>query len=174
MRIFLIIFMLMAPVFAGPETKNIIPVSQDAVVPIMLPDPGLTPGSVDSSITVEQLKSPEFIKKVRNVPESLKKQVFIAYFGKVPEDRKNWEIDHLVPCCMGGRQDIKNLWPQSYVTKPWNAHVKDRLEVVLHHLVEAGKVPLATAQHDISTNWIEAYKKYVGPNPEEHDKDGDE
>jgi hypothetical protein len=40
--------------------------------------------------------------------------------------------------------------------------VKDTLEHRLHQLVCQGKVDLATAQHDIATDWIEAYRKYVG------------
>ncbi len=53
-----------------------------------------------------------------------------------------------------------NLWPQSYQTQPWNAHVKDALENELHRLVCSGQLDLKTAQHDISTDWIAAYKKY--------------
>jgi hypothetical protein len=34
------------------------------------------------------------------------------------------------------------------------------LEEQLHELVCAGSVDLQTAQKDISTNWIAAYKKY--------------
>ena len=42
----------------------------------------------------------------------------------------------------------------------WNAHVKDELEDHLHHLVCDGKLDLATAQRDMASNWIPAYKKY--------------
>jgi len=34
--------------------------------------------------------------------------------------------------------------------------VKDRLEQRLHQLVCAGQLDLATAQHDIATDWIGA------------------
>jgi hypothetical protein len=43
--------------------------------------------------------------------------------------------------------------------------VKDVLERKLHNLVCAGKVDLKTAQREIASNWIEAYKKYVSENP---------
>jgi len=43
------------------------------------------------------------------------------------------------------------------------AHTKDRLEDRLRKLVCAGKVPLATAQYEIATDWISAYNRYVGP-----------
>jgi hypothetical protein len=48
---------------------------------------------------------------------------------------------------------------------PWNAQVKDRLEDKLHELVCSGQLDLKTAQQAIASNWIEAYKKYVSPNP---------
>ena len=42
----------------------------------------------------------------------------------------------------------------------WNARVKDELERLLPNLVCAGTLPLATAQRDMATDWIAAYKKY--------------
>jgi hypothetical protein len=42
----------------------------------------------------------------------------------------------------------------------WNARVKDALEDRLHDLVCDGSVDLVAAQHDISSDWIAAYKKY--------------
>jgi hypothetical protein len=65
---------------------------------------------------------------------------------------------------LGGSNSIKNLWPESYRTV-WNARVKDRLENRLHELVCSGQLDLATAQREIATDWIAAYKKYVGPQP---------
>ena len=52
-----------------------------------------------------------------------------------------------------------NLWPQPY-SSTWNARVKDQLEDHLHELVCQGKVQLVTAQSDIASNWIAAYKRY--------------
>jgi hypothetical protein len=43
--------------------------------------------------------------------------------------------------------------------------VKDALERKLHNLVCAGQLDLKTAQREIASNWIEAYKKYVGEPP---------
>jgi hypothetical protein len=43
--------------------------------------------------------------------------------------------------------------------------VKDRLEDRLHALVVHRKLDLKTAQHEIATDWIATYKKYVGPTP---------
>jgi hypothetical protein len=43
--------------------------------------------------------------------------------------------------------------------------VKDALERKLHKLVCAGQLDLKTAQHEIASDWIEGYKKYVGTKP---------
>ena len=74
-------------------------------------------------------------------------------------------VTRLISLELGGSNSIKNLWPESYRTTPWNARVKDRLEDKLHELVCSGQLDLQTAQRAIASNWIEAYKKYVGPQP---------
>ena len=71
-----------------------------------------------------------------------------------------FEVDYLVTPELGGAEDIRNLWPQPYEATLWNAHVKDALEDRLHEMVCSGEIDLATAQHDIATDWISAYKKY--------------
>jgi hypothetical protein len=101
---------------------------------------------------------------VRNVPEAVRQEVYredgITYHG-----RGDYEVDHLIPLELGGSNSIKNLWPESHRTSPWNAQVKDRLEGKLHELVCSGQLDLKTAQQAIASNWIEAYKLYVTPNP---------
>jgi hypothetical protein len=74
-------------------------------------------------------------------------------------------MDHLIPLSLGGSNSIRNLWRQTYHTTPWNAHVKDVLELRLHNLVCNGKVDLQTAQHEIATDWIKAYQKYIAESP---------
>ena len=77
-------------------------------------------------------------------------------------------MDHLIPLSLRGSNSIRNLWPQSTQTSPWNSYVKDALERKLHRLVCAGELDLKTAQREIATNWIEAYKKYVSEHPPAH------
>jgi hypothetical protein len=69
-------------------------------------------------------------------------------------------VDHLISLELGGSNSIKNLWPQSYRTQPWNAHVKDTLENELHDEVCSGRLDLKTAQREIAGDWIAAYRKY--------------
>jgi len=61
---------------------------------------------------------------------------------------------------LGGSDDIRNLWPQSYSSTVWNAHVKDALEDRLRAMVCAGSLDLEVAQRDLSQDWIAAYRKY--------------
>ena len=129
----------------------------------ILPDPNLTPGST-FDVTAQDVCTPGYAKKVRNVPEEMKREVYREY-GITSHGPGDYEIDHLISLELGGSNSIKNLWPESHRTSPWNAQVKDRLEDKLHELVCSGQLDLKTAQQAIASNWIEAYKKYVSPNP---------
>ena len=122
-----------------------------------LPNPKITPGST-FPITVTDICTPGYSTKVRNVPESIKRQVYMEY-GITSHKPGQYEVDHLISLELGGSNSIKNLWPQSYVTKPWNAHVKDALENRLHAMVCAGTISLKDAQMQISSNWIACYKR---------------
>lgn len=125
------------------------------------PDPNKTPGAVTSPApSLKQLCTPGYSSKVRNVPDSEKTKVFAAY-GIARSG--NFEVDHLISLELGGSNDIFNLWPQSYLTKTWNARQKDKLENRLHWLVCHGQLSVYDAQAAVSRDWIAAYVKYVDP-----------
>ena len=71
-----------------------------------------------------------------------------------------YELDYLITPELGGSDDRRNLWPERYSSEQWNARVKDELEQLLPRLVCAGTLPLATAQREMATDWVAAYKKY--------------
>ena len=122
------------------------------------PDHGLTPGAT-RRVTIRDVCSMAHEDVVREVPTSLRQQVFREY-GIANARADDYEIDYLIAPGLGGVEDIHNLWPEPYTSSMWNARVKDALEEHLHQLVCAGKVDLSTAQNDIATDWIAAYKKY--------------
>lgn len=141
------------PVAAGVTASN---------APIR-PDPTLTPGDT-LDVTLEDIRTVGYSAKVRDVPVAVKRQVYASY-GIAHWTKGEYEMDHLIPLSLGGSNSAKNLWPESYLTSPWNAHVKDALEYRLLTLVRAGKVDLKVAQQEMARDWIAAYKKYVGPEP---------
>ena len=106
------------------------------------PDSSLTPGAWRMPPTpLAVLCTPGYSRTVRHVSEHLKDEVFRRY-GYDPSrvTKSLYEVDHLVPLSLDGLNDIENLWPESYVTSPLNAHRKDALEYTLHHLVCARPV----------------------------------
>jgi hypothetical protein len=129
----------------------------------ILPDPDLTPGNT-FDVTAQDLCVIGYTKKVRNVPAEMKRKVYQEY-GITSHGPGDYEVDHLIPLELGGSNSIKNLWPESHRTSPWNAQVKDRLEGKLHEMVCSGQLDLKTAQRAIVSDWIEAYKVYVSANP---------
>jgi hypothetical protein len=123
-----------------------------------VPDPGLTPGAT-RAVTLSDVCSMAHEEVVRDVPASLREEIFHEYGIAAPR-AGDYEIDYLIAPGLGGAEDIHNLWPEPYKSPAWNARVKDALEEHLHQLVCAGRLDLPTAQRDISTDWIAAYKKY--------------
>jgi hypothetical protein len=80
---------------------------------------------------------------------------------------RDYEEDHLISIGLGGSPTApQNLWPEPrHVVGGWGSYAKDDLEDKLHRLVCGGRLPLAQAQDAIASDWIAAYKRYVGPNP---------
>ncbi len=74
------------------------------------------------------------------------------------------EVDHLISLELGGSNAIRNLWPEPYAGR-WGARTKDVLENRMHDLVPAGQLSLAVAQHQEATDWVGAYRRYVGSPP---------
>lgn len=128
---------------------------------LVIPDSALTPGVIDPSVTMEMVcQKGGYTNKagVRNVSSSTKKQVFAEYHIDPKSDK--FEIDHLISLELGGKNDIQNLWPQSYTSKPYNAHLKDALEDRLHAMVCHKQITIQEAQHEIVGDWTVAYRKY--------------
>jgi hypothetical protein len=136
-------------------------IAQDPGSALIRPHPKLTPGDT-LEVTKTDVCVPGYSKKIRDVPEEVKREVYERY-GISSHQAGDYEVDHLISLSLGGSNSIKNLWPESRRTERWNANVKDQLEDRLHKLVCDGKVDLETAQTDMAADWVKAYMKYVGP-----------
>lgn len=121
--------------------------------------------SKGDTVTLTMICTPRYTKCVRSVSTKLKRQVYKSYdlagnhTGYCDSDQ-GCEVDHLISLEIGGSNDLGNLWPEPYEGEQWNAHVKDQLENWFHTEVCAGRMSLKKAQDEISSNWIEAFKKH--------------
>src|SRR5450432_3678056 len=129
----------------------------------VVPDTALTPGAA-LEVTAADICVSGYSKRVRNVPAEIKREAY-ALYGIRTHEPGEYEVDHLISLELGGSNSLKNLWPQSFRTHPWNAYVKDALENELHRRVCAGTIDLAKAQYVISHNWVIGYRAYVHQNP---------
>jgi hypothetical protein len=123
-----------------------------------VPKPSLTPGAV-RSVSIRDVCGETSDEALRAVPVSVERRVFQEY-GMPNARPSDYELDFLITPELGGAEDIRNLWPEPHSSTVWNSYVKDDLETYLHQQVCAGKLDLKTAQHDIATDWVSAYKKY--------------
>jgi hypothetical protein len=135
-----------------------------------LPDPIATPGALNPLVTEATIAAT--ICKARwaatqRPPEAytsgLKRKQLKAGPYASGLAMTAFEEDHLISLEIGGHpMDARNLWPQHWAA-PLGAHQKDELENALRRMVCAGKLPLASAQAEIASNWIQAYHLYVKP-----------
>lgn len=104
------------------------------------PDDNKTPGSLCENPS--EYKYPEDIPYCdRNVSKNKKKRVIAIYekqlgFNIYKYDRRNFKIDHLIPLCIGGSNQIDNLWPQHRTVYK----ITDPLEQVLCVKVQRGLI----------------------------------
>ena len=122
-----------------------------------LPDPGCTPGALLSTGTKDAICQSGYASSVRNVPTSLKDQVYAEY-GIANHFPGEYEVDHLVSLELGGSNEIANLWPELASPKP-GFHEKDKVENYLHDQVCSGAISLSQAQIEIATDWISVYRQ---------------
>jgi hypothetical protein len=139
---------------ASRQTNSTVTASERGLIP----DRSLTPGAT-RIVKISDVCAMAHEEAIAEVSPSLRQEVLQEY-GIVNFHPADYEIDYLIAPGLGGVEEIHNLWPEPYTTSAWNAHVKDELEEHLHQLVCAGRLDLSTAQRDIATDWIAAYKKY--------------
>jgi len=139
-----------------------------------LPDPKLTPGAVNPDVTQQTIETTICVRgwtRLVRPPESYTeplKHEQITEYGYSDRRLRDYEEDHLIPLELGGAPtDPRNLWPEPHEAPgDWGSYAKDRLESRLNDLVCSGALPLETARTAIATNWIDAYRRYIGPVPD--------
>jgi hypothetical protein len=125
----------------------------------LLPDKTFTPGAT-RSINLTEVCSQREEDLDPAVSDHLRKVVFQEYGIMSSTKTDGYQVDYLINPQLGGTADVRNLWPEPYGATVWNAHAKDALEDRLHRMVCSNQIDLASAQHEIATDWIAAYKKY--------------
>jgi hypothetical protein len=139
-----------------------------AVLAVVLPFLSTTPGSLNPAVTQSNIQKTicvsgytATIRPPASYTTKLKiSQLAGAYKGFTDKSPASYEEDHLISLELGGNPtDPKNLWPEPYAGI--GARTKDQIENKLHDLVCANKMPLATAQKLIATNWYSAYQTYI-------------
>ena len=139
-----------------------------------LPDPALTPGAVNPAVTQTDIRQTictrgwtRTVRPPERYTERLKRRQ-IREYGYPDRWLRDYEEDHLVPLELGGSPtSVRNLWPEPHrVVGGWGSYAKDRLENRLNHLVCRGQLTLASARRQIAANWIAAYRRFLGPVPD--------
>lgn len=132
------------------------------------PNARCTPGALNPSVTPTTIDSTicrsGWTATVRP-PESITQREKFASMDAYGDEKgpAAYEYDHLVPLELGGAvNDPRNLWPEPdySVRAGFYLNPKDRLEGALKRLVCSGRMPLATAQRLIATDWISAFRRY--------------
>jgi len=140
--------------FVSSRSVPSVPITRHTTVrPIAYLTPGATRPVAVADLCASRRAAP------RLIPARVRQAVVRDYsMEHVPAH--DYELDYLITPELGGSDDRRNLWPEHYSSDSWNARVKDELEALLPKLVCAGTLPLETAQRDMATDWIAAYKKY--------------
>ena len=124
----------------------------------LYPDKNCTPGDIFPNISNEQICVKGYSATVRNVPKSVKTKVYEDY-NILPDERKNYVIDHLISLQIGGTNEIPNLFPQKS-TGEINSRTKDKIENFLKREVCKGNMTLKKAQKTIVEDWLEVLDDY--------------
>lgn len=121
------------------------------------------PNSMVRPITKQEVCSTHWGRDARHVTSAMKRQVFrdAGYPLGNKDPRCPCEIDHIVPRSIGGRDVISDLQVQRY-SGAWNAHWKDRLEVLADREVCAGTLSIHDAQQWFLGDWKAEYIKHYG------------
>lgn len=123
------------------------------------PNKNLTGGSVR---TVKPDEACGQARPYRQPMMRARQNEVLQRYGLPPGAHPDYEIDHLIPLCLGGSDDPSNTWPQPQrsIEETWNADAKDRLERRMCDMVSSRQIDMVTAQEAFASDWIAAYQTY--------------
>jgi hypothetical protein len=129
-----------------------------AMAQAVVPDPTLTPGAVRTA-DVGDICS-HGTRELRHWSRELDDHI-MAEYGLPTGPHPDWEVDHLIPVCLGGADEDANLWPEPRrsIEKEWPAELKDDLEHRLCEMVCGGEVDVVEAQLETADDWTESYRR---------------
>jgi len=123
----------------------------------VLPDTLLTPGAVRETVAAKICGTST--KAFRHTTEATKRRVYEEY-GILSHHEGQYEIDHLIPLELGGKDTITDLWPEPALPQP-GFHQKDVLENWLHAQICTGVLSADSAQRWIVHDFPGAYRAMV-------------
>jgi hypothetical protein len=141
-------------------TQGTVTANADPGVPAaIIPDPTLTPGAVRTTDVADICSTPT--RELRHWSRERDDRILTEY-GLPPGPHPDWEVDHLVPLCLGGADADSNLWPEPRrsIEPEWPAEKKDDLEHRLCEMVCAGELDVRVAQEEISEDWPASYLRW--------------
>lgn len=129
----------------------------------IVPDPTLTPGAVETSDPAVICAPGYLAGRPRAYGTPAEHAQWARVFGSyhVPlSASKDYELDHLIPRCLGGADSDANLWPQTREGR-WNAERKDTLEREACRLAckQMSASLVRVMQDGFARNWVELYKE---------------
>jgi hypothetical protein len=156
-----------APTVTPTPQQPTISVTLAAPLGVVLPDRTRTPGATNPAVTQTTVQATicragwtATIRPAAAYTTRLKlQQLAVGYAYRGDTNPADYEEDHLISLELGGApSSVLNLWPEPYTGT--GARAKDRVENRLHALVCSGRLPLATAQQAIASNWWAASQTY--------------
>jgi hypothetical protein len=125
----------------------------------IVPDPVLTPGQARTANIGEACSTST--RELRHWSRERDDKIMREY-GLPAGAHPQYEVDHLIPLCLGGADSDRNLWPQPRrsIEPTWNAERKDELEARMCSLVCSGQLDAVEAQKEIADDWTETYTKF--------------
>lgn len=116
------------------------------------PDPRVTPGDVCKANDPDfdgYVYSEKIAHCKRNFSEAKKASVARVY-GVPKANWSDYEFDHLIPLCVGGSNDVRNVWPEPIE----HAHRKDVIEDKVCAALRAGTMTQKEAVQEVFT-WVQ-------------------